>query len=368
MTMRPCSRRSAIGMALFFAVLQALAASPYAAAAHGATAHGATAHGATAHGAAAHADAAHADAAHADDPHGATPPLPSLQNDTRCRQVVPTELYGAPLAPHTLRIGNGGAGATGMLRALATAFLTTLADPSCCNVAWYQNISRHTLKNLAEGRIDLSLTYEREPECAAVAAGWASTRRLAFYDHFVVVGPHQNPAGLAPQHSVAQAFARIRIYGRSAHRAVFLSRHDASGTNNRERSIWESLGETPWSSGEPWYVVASQFPDAALLQAAQQGLYTLTDRATYLHSRRRLGGLQLLVQGGEALLNPCHVLLGRDPTPLAQLFWRFLLGPDGQQILATYGAASAGETPYFSSAGAEAGAAVSARTGTKVGS
>jgi ABC-type tungstate transport system permease subunit len=289
-------------------------------------------------------------------------------DDTRCRHMEPTEVYGDPHAAQTLRIGNGGAGATGVLSALAAGFLATLPDPSCCNLAWYQNISRHTLLNLAEGRIDVSLTYESGPECEAVAAGWATQRALAFYDHFVVVGPADNPAVLAPQDDVAQAFNRIRTHGRRACGALFLSRHDASGTNNCEQCIWKGLGEAPWSTGEPWYLAASQFPDAALLKAAQLGLYTLTDRATYLHNRHSLSGLQLFVQGGEALLNPCHVLLGRDPTPLARQFLGFLLGPTGQQILSTYGAVSPGETPYFSVADEALPVACPSSTGTKVGS
>ena len=44
-----------------------------------------------------------------------------VKNDTI--QVIPKEVYGDPLAKRTIRVANGGAGPTGVIRAFAESFI-----------------------------------------------------------------------------------------------------------------------------------------------------------------------------------------------------------------------------------------------------
>jgi hypothetical protein len=79
--------------------------------------------------------------------------------DTRIVSLVPKEIYGAKTENIKIRIGNGGAGPTGILRALAEDFIKDSGVDY--SIAWYQDISPNTLKQLKNGTIDIALVYEK---------------------------------------------------------------------------------------------------------------------------------------------------------------------------------------------------------------
>ena len=95
------------------------------------------------------------------------------------------------------------------------------------------------------------------------------------YNYFVIVGPSNDPAGIAGCENAADAFAKIREA-----KATFISRGDDSGTHKAELKIW---GENvPDSETETWYVSAGQGMGACLTMAKQMNGYCLTDKATFL--------------------------------------------------------------------------------------
>lgn len=103
------------------------------------------------------------------------------------RPTVPTQIYGPEDAEIALLLGNGGAGPTCLLQALSEDFI--LSKKLNIQIGWIQTISRLTLENLKDGVIDISFTYEQEPELQAIQEGWATQRTLVFNDHFLLVGP-----------------------------------------------------------------------------------------------------------------------------------------------------------------------------------
>lgn len=247
---------------------------------------------------------------------------------TTLRPTTPTEIYGPEEADIALTLGNGGAGPTCVLQALSEDFIVSQNRP--VRIGWIQSISRLTLENLKEHVIDISLTYESEPELQAISEGWASDRTLVFNDHFIIVGPKNNPAGILPSDTPEEAFTKIAAKGK------LFSRDDLSGSNQRERAIWENISLSPWEKPEEWYVTETIFPADALKRADREGLYTVTDRGTLLAVHHELSNTAVYVQDGNTMMNRCHAMLQANASPLAKEFLNYLQSPRAQSLIATY--------------------------------
>ena len=122
---------------------------------------------------------------------------PHLDASARHRacDIQPTELYcgtakGSNL-PVKLRIATGGAGQSGLLRALADAFIDDQIRETKCPpfaVAWIKSDTTASFNHLADSSADLSITYNAAAEQTAIAQGIADKRVYAWRDHFLLVG------------------------------------------------------------------------------------------------------------------------------------------------------------------------------------
>ena len=109
--------------------------------------------------------------------------------------VRPAEIYyGATKddkTPIKLRIATGGAGQSGLLKALADAFIDDYVsktnDPPFA-VSWIKSDTAASFNHLADGSADLSITYHGVAEEIAIAQGIADKRVYAWRDHFMLVG------------------------------------------------------------------------------------------------------------------------------------------------------------------------------------
>ena len=191
------------------------------------------------------------------------------------------------------------------------------------------------LRLAREGNVDLVLVHAREAEDEFLWGGWGINRRDVMYNDFVLVGPPDDPAGIAGLESAAEALRRL-----AAAQARFLSRGDESGTHRRELALWEAAGVTP--SG-PWYMESGKGMGDTLVQASLMGAYTLTDRGTFIALRDRLE-LQVLVEGplngGDPLLMNPYGVIAVNPAVypdrnyvLAMAYIGFLTSPEGQRII-----------------------------------
>lgn len=249
---------------------------------------------------------------------------------------TPRETYKSPHSQHVIRLGNGGAGPSGLLRALTEDYQDKVQDAS--TIEWYQNISPLTLRALRDGTLDIALTYERDQEDLAVSQGWAEAPTLIFNDHFVLVGPATNPAGLGITDSPAKAFAKLASLASSQPSSpLFLSRNDNSATSLKERSIWKAIGVDLTSRNFPdWYICDSVFPADALLRADRQDLYTLTDHGTFAMLLSEMISTKLFVMGGDLLRNPCSALLRCHAEAETRRFLKYLC-EEGQQVIQSFG-------------------------------
>lgn len=201
------------------------------------------------------------------------------------------------------------------------------------------------------GDVDVILVHARSREDAFVAAGHGLVRYDVMYNDFILVGPVNDPAGVAGLERVADALAAI-----AAAQAPFASRGDDSGTYTKELSLWAEAGLDP--AGD-WYNALGQGMGETLQFAQEAEAYTLTDRGTFLALRENLPDLAILV-GGESiaenrdpsLLNPYGVIpVNPDKAGinagLAGDFAAWLTSIDVQRMIADFGVEQFGQPLFY---------------------
>lgn len=202
-----------------------------------------------------------------------------------------------------------------------------------------------------EGRADLVLVHAPELEERFLAEGWGDGRYPLMYNDFLLLGPANDPAGVADAGSVTDAFRRIAAAG-----VPFVSRGDRSGTHIREVALWKAAGVAQDAApSPPWYQICPHGymgTLAAIRWADRQGGYLLADRATWLTARGEGAMLRPLREGDPALRND-FVLIPISPQrhPWVQRadadhFIAWATGPGGQALIAGFGVDRFGE-PLF---------------------
>jgi len=200
----------------------------------------------------------------------------------------------------------------------------------------------------ARGEADVLLCHAPASEMELVTSGLVTNRRLVMHNDFIIVGPPSDPAGIRGLTSAPEAFKKI-----AAHEAVFVSRGDDSGTHKKEKEIWAKASVQP---GGRWYQEAGSGMGQTLNIASEKEGYTLTDRGTYLALKKRLG-LDVLVQGDPMLLNIYHVMqvnpekFDKVNGPGAKAFVEFMVAPETQKVIASFGVRDYGEPLFFADAG-----------------
>ncbi|WP_316013576.1 substrate-binding domain-containing protein [Roseobacter sp. HKCCA0434] len=180
---------------------------------------------------------------------------------------------------------------------------------------------------------DLLIVHDRAAEDAFVAAGYGLERHALMYNDFVLIGPEEDPAGIATASGTGDALARI-----AAAEATFLSRGDDSGTHRKELTLWP---DDPRPASGSWYREVGAGMGATLNMAAGMGAYALTDRATWASFGNRQG-LALLHEGDPALHNPyAAIAVSPDHCPQANVadartLIDWLTGADGQAAIGAF--------------------------------
>jgi len=182
----------------------------------------------------------------------------------------------------------------------------------------------------AQGDADLLLVHDPEGEAAFLAAGFGAERLEVMYNHFLIVGPRDDPAGLKGSATADGVFARLDSSGE-----VFLSRGDDSGTHRQELRLW---AEPP--SGA-WYRETGAGMGATLNIASALSGYALVDLASWAAFGNR-GDLDVMFEDKDALRNT-YSLIAIDParhehvkSDLAARFIGWMLSDAGQRMIADF--------------------------------
>ncbi len=198
------------------------------------------------------------------------------------------------------------------------------------------------------GEADVLLVHSPDAEKALLVDGGGVNRRLVMHNDFILVGPANDPAGLAKL-STLQCLQHI-----AATKALFMSRGDNSGTHAMELKLWKAAGVA--TEGQPWYQQSGLGMGQTLAIAAEKKAYTLSDRGTYLALRKKLG-LPILHEGDVALMNVYHVIEvnpARFPKVNAaggRAFADFMVSKAVQNRIKDFGIATYGSPLFFPDAG-----------------
>jgi tungstate transport system substrate-binding protein len=200
----------------------------------------------------------------------------------------------------------------------------------------------------AKGEADVALVHAPTLEKKYVAEGKLLNRRLVMYNDFVIIGPAEDPAKIKGLTDAVEAMKKI-----AASQSRFVSRGDKSGTNILELTLWKQAGVEPKGA---WYIESGQGMGQTLGIAADRRAYTLTDRATYLAFSKRVN-LPILVEKDRPLLNIYSVMEvnpGNGPrinTNGGKAFADFIISPEIQAVIKTFGVANYGQPLFVPIAG-----------------
>ncbi|MEX2408420.1 MAG: extracellular solute-binding protein [Rhodovibrionaceae bacterium] len=192
------------------------------------------------------------------------------------------------------------------------------------------------IQQAKDGDADVLFVHAKGREEAFVEEGYGVERFDVMYNDFVLVGPENDPAGVAGMNDAVAALTRI-----AESEAPFASRGDDSGTHTKERSLWKEAGIDLRAASGGWYRETGSGMGATLNTGRAMGAYVLTDRATWIAFENK-GDYAVLVEGDETLFNQYGIILvspEKHPHVKAaegQAFIDWVLSSEGQQAIADY--------------------------------
>ncbi len=213
-----------------------------------------------------------------------------------------------------------------------------------CTVSVVAVGSGQALQLGKDGNADVLLVHSPAGEKDYMDNGHGTRREDVMYNDFVILGPADDPAGIATASNAAEAFQMI-----AGAEETFISRGDDSGTHAKEKKVWEAAEID--STGD-WYISAGQGMGEVLTMADELQAYTLSDRATYLARTKTGLNLNVLVQGDPILFNPYGVIAvdpAKNPNIKAELanqFIDWLISVPVQEKISQFGMAEFGQSLF----------------------
>ncbi|PLB38703.1 uncharacterized protein BDW47DRAFT_22230 [Aspergillus candidus] len=272
-----------------------------------------------------------------------------------------------------LRIGNGGAGQSGLVKELSDRFIKNQTDDcrshNLFKVEWVKGDTTETISNMGAGKVDIGITYSAAAEEIAIKSGTAKgckyrgnatsgmpcfgeckghTERpcYTFRDHFYLAGPKNNTPEITSSDDISVTFSKLYNAAENG-TARFLSRYDKSATNIKDAQLWINIGQVPWATAySKWYHQYVAYPVQALKAAILLEEFTITDRGTFLTLRDENEGLtnraKIYKSGDKVseLLNPADIIISTkakgETDQLAMAFIKWALGGEGQAVIANF--------------------------------
>ncbi len=220
------------------------------------------------------------------------------------------------------------------------------------DLQWTAVGTGEALKMGEDGQVDIVLVHAKASEEEFVANGWGVERFPVMYNDFVVVGPAEP---LEKTDDVAAFFGAI-----SDQQLPFVSRGDDSGTDKKEKKIWEGLGIDP--TANPNYIESGQGMGATLTMANEKEAYCLSDRGTWLKQSMDSENdytLEIICEGGKELLNQYGVIaINPEKYPevnneAANAFIEWITSDEVQKLIGEYGVDTYGQALFTPNAGTD---------------
>jgi tungstate transport system substrate-binding protein len=192
------------------------------------------------------------------------------------------------------------------------------------------------IKNAQNCDGDVLFVHAKPAEEIFVSEGYGVSRADVMYNDFVIVGPADDPAGIAGSKDVTGSLAKIKEA-----KAPFASRGDDSGTHKAELALWKAAGIDPTADSGGWYRETGSGMGATLNTAVGMNAYALTDRASWIAFGNK-GGFGIAVEGDNRLFNQYGIILvSPEKCPnvkadLGQQFIDWVLSDEGQSAIADF--------------------------------
>jgi tungstate transport system substrate-binding protein len=203
------------------------------------------------------------------------------------------------------------------------------------------------LKMGENGEADVLLVHAKSKEEEFIKAGYGVKRYDVMYNDFVVVGP---TGEIEKNEDVKSTFQAI-----FDNQYPFVSRGDESGTNTKELSIWKTLNLAPDQNLN--YISSGQGMGATILMADEKGAYTLSDRATWLTTKKKTS-LDIICEKDTQLLN-YYGVIAVNPQQNSKIneegandFVDWILSDETQTLIGSFGMDEYGQSLFTPNAGA----------------
>jgi tungstate transport system substrate-binding protein len=223
------------------------------------------------------------------------------------------------------------------------------------------------IANAEAGDSDMILVHSPSQELNFLKSGSGVDRKIVAYNFFVIVGPANDPAGISSMTNVSLALQTLYNATQPGNpkynpNVQWFSRNDGSGTATAEQNLWKAAGfnYNTLTTQTSWFHTTQQGMGLTLL-AANNGVgsspsgYTLSDTGTYLsYYDQNLIQLKIQIQAQQALLNvysaiidnPQNSTLAGTNFNAALLFVNWLVSPQGQQVIGSYGISTYGQSLF----------------------
>lgn len=237
---------------------------------------------------------------------------------------------------------------TGLLDYLAPLF----KEATGYTLEWTAVGTGEALKMGENGDVDVVLVHAKASEEEFVANGFGVERVPVMYNDFVVVGPAEP---IQKSDDIGTVFKEI-----TDQQLAFINRGDDSGTDKKEKKIWDALGIDPTTN--PNYVESGQGMGATLTMADEQQAYCLSDRGTYLKQKKDASvglSLEIVCEGSSDLLNQYGVIaVNPEKFPDtnidgANAFIEWICSADVQKLIGEYGVEDYGQALFTPNAGTD---------------
>ena len=237
---------------------------------------------------------------------------------------------------------------TGLLDYLKPIFL----EDTGIDLQWTAVGTGEALAMGESGDVDIVLVHAKASEEEFVASGAGVKRFPVMYNDFVVVGPEEEGKY---GDDIAACFGAIQD-GKLA----FVSRGDDSGTDKKEKKIWDTLGIDPTEN--PNYIESGQGMGATITMADEKEAYCLTDRGTWLKFKNDADldiELNIVCEGAEDLLNQYGVIAVNPEkfeginNEAANVFIEWICSDKIQKLIGQYGVEEYGQALFTPNAGTD---------------
>lgn len=237
---------------------------------------------------------------------------------------------------------------TGLLDYLKPLFLKDTG----WDLEWTAVGTGEALKLGENGDVDVVLVHAKASVEEFIENGFGVERFPVMYNDFVVVGPAEP---IAKTDDIESVFKQI-----IEEQLPFVSRGDDSGTDKKEKKIWDNLGLD--TSTDPNYVESGQGMGATITMADEQKAYCLTDRGTWLKQKKDADlniELDIVCEGSKDLLNQYGVI-AVNPEKYPELnnegandFIEWICSDEVQKLIAEYGVEEYGQALFTPNAGTD---------------